>query len=83
VDGEDENPRTPSEALQHNSNKKDGISLDSVEELEPLFIPLGWPKELPQTFYKGSDPEWQSFLAFNRDPKKAAALQRPCINPIS
>ena len=42
------------------------------EELpdDALFIPIGWPRQGPQTYYKGSDPEWQSFIEFARDQKR-------------
>lgn len=31
------------------------------------FIPLTWAKQLPKTFYKGSDPEWQEFRRIAKD----------------
>ena len=45
---------------------------DLVPEIQPedaWFIPFGWPKKCPPAFYKGSDPEWLSFveLARNKD----------------
>ena len=40
------------------------------------FIPLGWARQMPPTFYKGSDPEWQSFVDFSKDKKKNAAIRR-------
>lgn len=46
---------------------------DIVPEEQPedaLFIPLGWPQRRPREFYKGSDPEWQSFLEFARNEKQ-------------
>ena len=72
--------RLLSDQLERYKKNLDPPSED--EDLEPLFIPLGWPKQLPQTYYKASDPEWQSFLAFNRDPKKAQQLQRMTSAPL-
>lgn len=43
---------------------------DLVPEKMPddaLFIPLGLAHQRPQTYYKGTDPEWQSFLTFASD----------------
>lgn len=43
---------------------------DLVPEIMPddaLFIPLGLAHQRPQTYYKGTDPEWQSFLEFASD----------------
>ena len=37
---------------------------------DAIFIPIWFPKAKPQYFYKGSDPEWQSYTAFARDREK-------------
>ncbi|KAL8809735.1 MAG: hypothetical protein Q9200_003153 [Gallowayella weberi] len=55
--------------------KKDEEKEAARKEEETIFIPLGYPYELPQTFYKGSDPEWQSFVRLARNRKKCAALK--------
>ena len=39
------------------------------------FIPLGWPRKLPQEFYKGSDPEWQAFREFIGNHKQHIEIQ--------
>ncbi|MCJ1478778.1 hypothetical protein MMC13_007462 [Lambiella insularis] len=39
------------------------------------FIPLGWARQCPPTFYKGSDPEWQSFIDFAQDRKRNAFVR--------
>lgn len=47
---------------------------DLVPEIMPddaLFIPLGLAHQRPQTYYKGTDPEWQSFLTFASDHNKS------------
>jgi len=72
----------PIEAVERYSkddNTKPIHHIDEEDEDEDdltTFIPLGWPKQLPQTYYRSSDPEWQSFLEFNGDPQRAAVLQR-------
>ena len=42
---------------------------------DAVFIPLGLTRQRPVTFYKGSDPEWQSFLEFKRDRKRETAVR--------
>lgn len=45
-----------------------------VPEIMPddaLFIPLGLAHQRPQTYYKGTDPEWQSFLEFASDHNRS------------
>ena len=42
---------------------------------DAIFIPLGFTRQRPQTYYKGSDPEWQSFLEFRRDRDKEKAVR--------
>lgn len=47
---------------------------DPVPEIMPddaLFIPLGLAHQRPPTYYKGTDPEWQSFLEFAADQKRS------------
>jgi hypothetical protein len=34
---------------------------------DSLFIPLGWTRPCPRTYYKGSDPEWQEFAKLSTD----------------
>ncbi|KAL8695924.1 MAG: hypothetical protein Q9224_003070 [Gallowayella concinna] len=55
--------------------KKDEGKESAQQEEDTIFIPLGYPYTLPQTFYKGSDPEWQSFVRLARNRKKCDALK--------
>ncbi|KAL8858007.1 MAG: hypothetical protein Q9178_005468 [Gyalolechia marmorata] len=48
---------------------------EEEDEDDTIFIPLGFAYQLPKTFYKGSDPEWQSFMQLSRDKKKCVALK--------
>lgn len=46
-----------------------------------LFIPLSSPRRRPTTFYKGTDPEWQSFIRFSEDSEKCQYIRsRSSIN---
>lgn len=46
------------------------------EDLKPFFIPFpGTTKQLKPVPYKGSDPEWQEFIKFSKDPKQAQRVR--------
>lgn len=45
------------------------------EDEESWYIPLGWSKPKPRTYYKASDPEWQGFLKIAKDPKEREHIQ--------
>ena len=47
---------------------------DTIPE-DAYFIPLGFARQRPQMFYKGSDPEWQSFIEFSRDRNRGLAIR--------
>ena len=40
------------------------------------FIPLTWPSQGPLVYYKGPDPEWQSFCSFSRDKEGSQLVKR-------
>ncbi|KAL8936771.1 MAG: hypothetical protein Q9216_004756 [Gyalolechia sp. 2 TL-2023] len=42
---------------------------ETASEGDTVFIPLGFAYELPQKLYKGTDPEWQSFVELSRNKK--------------
>ena len=51
---------------------------DQIPEIIPddaLFIPLGLAHQRPPTYYKGTDPEWQSFLEFAADQKRSQKVR--------
>lgn len=39
------------------------------------FIPLGWARQCPPVLYKGSDLEWQSFVAFSKDRQRGLSVR--------
>ncbi|KAK5992641.1 hypothetical protein PT974_06056 [Cladobotryum mycophilum] len=51
-----------------------------AEEDEPiLFLPFPFTtKEVQQPFYKGSDPEWATFVAVNKDQQLQKDINRTC-----
>ena len=51
---------------------------DIVPDEQPedaIFIPVAWPQKRPREFYKGTDPEWQSFMELARNEKRRRQLQ--------
>ena len=48
---------------------------------DAIFIPLGFVRQRPHTPYSGSDPEWQSFVEFRKDRKRALAVQGTLNSP--
>lgn len=51
---------------------------DTIPE-DAIFIPLGLIHQCPPTFYRGSDPEWQSFLEFSKDVERSINIRRKFI----
>lgn len=49
---------------------------------DALFIPVGWPRQRPQTYYKGTDPEWQSFVEFARDQKRVKRCKGSYVRDV-
>jgi hypothetical protein len=49
---------------------------DEDEETDDaiLFLPTGFSRPMPQTYYKGSDPEWQEF--------RKVVVDRPRVDKI-
>ncbi|KAM3086108.1 hypothetical protein ACMFMG_000248 [Clarireedia jacksonii] len=54
------------------------IPASELEEIDdkPLFIPFpGTTKQIPVRPYKGSDPEWQEFIKFSKDPELGKSVR--------
>jgi hypothetical protein len=53
-------------------DEEDSDEVHIPEELpeDAIFIPLGLARKLPPALYKGSDPEWASFVEFSNDQKR-------------
>lgn len=58
--------------------EEEDLEVDIPEELpeDAIFIPLGFTRQRPQEFYKGSDPEWRSFVEFRRDRDREKKVRR-------
>jgi len=42
---------------------------------ESLFVPLSWPKRMPQQYYHQSDEDWQEFIKFSNNAEKKKAIR--------
>ena len=76
--GELDDPKSKTTNInEQESNKEDEEDVKIPDEMpeDAVFIPLGRVRQLPQTFYKGTDPEWQSFIEFSKDKKKSLAVR--------
>lgn len=47
-----------------------------------LFLPTGFSRLRPQTFYKGSDPEWQEFKKVSQDRARCQRIQQELVNLV-
>lgn len=65
---------TPGEAKTENEDEED-VQVPAELPEDALFIPLGFAHKKPKTFYKGTDPEWQSFVDFSKDRKRTRFIK--------
>ncbi|OJD35118.1 uncharacterized protein BKCO1_1900017 [Diplodia corticola] len=49
---------------------------------DAMFIPLGWTKPVPRTFYRGSDPEWQEFRKVAVDQKRHERIRHKLVSLV-
>lgn len=54
---------------------EDEVQVPDIMPEDARFIPLGFARPRAQTFYKRSDPEWQSFAEFLHDRKRNVSLR--------
>ena len=50
---------------EHKHSIEDQAALESQSEAS-LFIPIGFPRPGPVSYYKGTDPEWQRFCQLDQ-----------------
>ena len=63
------------DGAQEDGGDEDDVEVPEVMPENAFFFPLGRPRQIPQTYYKGTDPEWQSFIEFRRDNKRSGAVE--------
>lgn len=47
-----------------------------------LFFPTGFSRAKPQTYYKGSDPEWQEFIRIAPDKERTQRIRMELVSLI-
>ena len=64
-----------SKAVETKDSEEDDADVPEEMPEDALFIPLWFAREKPKTFYKGTDPEWQSFVDFSKDRKRSQFIR--------
>ncbi len=55
---------------------EDGNIVEIIgDDEDSLFVAFQYPRKLPQTFYRQSDPEWQEFVRFSFDEERKTAVR--------
>ena len=75
TDVDTNNASTGKTEVVDDGDEEDDQMVPDEQPEDAIFIPVGWPRQLPRVFYKGSDPEWQSFLKFAGDMGKPPAVK--------
>lgn len=72
-EGEEDNDEDDEEDDEFEEEEEEDEEDDEEPQPIPenaLFIPLGFARQRRASYYKGSGPEWQSFMEFSRDEKR-------------
>ena len=79
--------KTQSEDGEHAEEGEDEVDIPENIPEDAIFIPLGLTRQRPETFYKGTDPEWQSFIEYRKDREREPAvksrLHLPLVEEVS
>lgn len=73
-DEEDDDDDDEEEEEEEDDEGEEGSIPEAMPE-DAFFIPLGLIRQRRPAFYKGSDPEWQSFVEFSRDLQRAQLVR--------
>ena len=71
-DEDDEDDGGPEE--EDDDEGEEGPVPEPIPE-DAIFIPLGLVRQRRTPYYKGSDPEWQSFVEVSRDRKRSIGIR--------
>ena len=79
---EDEDTNKVTDESKNRSEEGDEAGGDENEVEIPetmpedaTFIPLGFARQRPETYYKATDPEWQSFIEYRKDREREPAIK--------
>ena len=75
LDVEEEDDKANNGAQEDDSVDEEDVQVPETMPEDAFFIPLGRIRQRPHTHYKGSDPEWQSFVEFGNDRQRPAAVR--------
>jgi hypothetical protein len=85
VDEKPQQPRPSAGAIRNGDEESDEAGADEEDDAEDddadedvealLFLPTGFSRPKPQTFYRGSDPEWQEFTKLSKDKARAEKIR--------
>lgn len=64
-----------SKTKEDDKTDEDDVQVPETMPADAFFIPLGPTRQLPPMHYKGSDPEWQSFVEFGKDRDRSTAVR--------
>lgn len=77
---------TLEEVDDEEANEEEGEDEDDDEEEEYddaiLFLPTGFSRLKPKTFYRGSDPEWQEFKRVSQDKARIEKIRQELVNMV-
>ncbi|KAF2869524.1 hypothetical protein BDV95DRAFT_577595 [Massariosphaeria phaeospora] len=88
LDGEEEAERDQNHANRPQRRDSSGGEIKNDDEEQEqdeededvlLFLPTGLSRPRPQTYYKGSDPEWQEFIRIAPDRKRMDRLRAELV----
>lgn len=65
--------------VENEDEDQDDAEISDIIPEDAIFIPMGLIHQGPQTFYRGSDPEWQSFLEVSKDVERSLFIQSKSI----
>ena len=74
-DSGDSEAETLETAQGESAEEEEGVDIPDEIPEDAFFIPLGFARKKPKAFYKKTDPEWQSFVAFSKDKKRAQFIR--------
>ena len=63
------------EVVEKGEEDEDEVDIPEEMPEDAIFIPLGFTHQRPREYYKGSDPEWQSFIEFRKDREREKAVR--------
>jgi hypothetical protein len=66
------------------NDEEDEDEDDDEEEYDDaiLFLPTGFSRLKPKTFYRGSDPEWQEFKKVTQDKARIERIRQELVNLV-